>query len=402
MKLRFQGRIAALIGCSIASWCLGALAFGVMGQMTPIWMEMFHVGKGLVGLSMTALICSLGVFMFLAGRWSDEAGSRVVISTGTILAGGAALGFAYARNIYLLCAHAIILGAASSLVYVPSLSCVQKWWPKRRGMASGVLSLAFGISAALMVPLFNRWLESYGYFSTMLRISLLTFVVGTLFAQFTESPRDNLAEQAISGNALAAVGLSRSITASGALRTRTFWLIWAIWALGGASGAGMIMLCMPVCQDLGFTSAQGALALGIFNLTNGLSRLVNGVLSDRFGRRTIMALTFMSGAGAYFLLLFAKGFVTLVIPLAFIGGSFGTLFALSSPLIMEYFGERYFGAILGLVFTAYAFFSSWAGPFLGGLLRDLSGSYTATFIYLGTFLALSAVLLAWAKPPQRV
>jgi len=401
MSSRFQGKVAALIGCSVASWCLGALAFGVMGQMTPIWMEMFQVGRGTVGLSMMALICSLGIFMFLAGKWSDRAGSRVVIGAGTILAGAAALGFAYAQNIYLLCIYAVILGSASSLVYVPSFSCVQKWWPERRGMASGIVSLAFGISAAPMVPLFNHWLESYGYFSTMIRISLLTFVVGTLFAQLTESPkrpRREFSQVSFAG----ARRLTDDLTLSQALRTRAFWLIWSIWALGGAAGVGMVTLCVPICQDLGFTPAQGALALSIFNLTNGLSRLINGILSDKFGRRIIMALTFVGGAGAYFLLSFAREFVFLALPLAFIGGSFGTLFALSSPLVMEYFGERHFGTILGVIFTAYAFFSSWAGPFVGGFLRDISGGYTATFIYLGTFLTVSAVLLAWTRPPQRV
>ncbi len=87
---------------------------------------------------------------------------------------------------------------------------------------------------------------------------------------------------------------------------------------------------------------------------------------------------------------------------ATIGFAFGTLFVMSAPLAVDCFGIRHFGAIFGLVFTAYAFVAGPLGPWLSGHLLDLTGGdFTVVFGYLGSCYFVAAVLIWFVRPPQR-
>ena len=157
------GRKQALIGASAVVWVYGSLIFGLLGILSPIWLEMFQITKASVGLLMTIALFSMGAFNYKAGRLADERGTRFTISIGMVLAAAALVGFSLASNVYMLYGSGIILGISGSLVYGPGLTCVQKWWPEKSGLVSGVYNLCFGLSAALMIPLYRFFLGGSGY-----------------------------------------------------------------------------------------------------------------------------------------------------------------------------------------------------------------------------------------------
>jgi OFA family oxalate/formate antiporter-like MFS transporter len=78
----------------------------------------------------------------------------------------------------------------------------------------------------------------------------------------------------------------------------------------------------------------------------------------------------------------------------FFNMAFGTLFAVSGPLAGDCFGMTHFGAIFGLIFTAYGFVSGPLGPWLSGRILDVTrGNYTLVFSYLGLMYLGSAGLI---------
>jgi OFA family oxalate/formate antiporter-like MFS transporter len=84
---------------------------------------------------------------------------------------------------------------------------------------------------------------------------------------------------------------------------------------------------------------------------------------------------------------------------AVIGFAFGTLFAVSAPLVSDCFGMEHFGSIFGAVFTAFGFLSGALGPWLGGYLLDLTqGNFTLVFGYLGSLMISSSVMI-WITTP---
>jgi len=150
----------------------------------------------------------------------------------------------------------------------------------------------------------------------------------------------------------------------------------------------------------GLPIQTAVLVLTAFNLTNGVGRLISGFLSDLVGRNATMALTFLAAGTAELLFPRTNSLAIWLVLSATIGFAFGTLFAVSAPLAVDCFGIRHFGAIFGLVFTAYAFVAGPLGPWLSGLLLDRTGgNFALVFGYLGFCYFAAAVLIWFVRPP---
>ena len=177
---------------------------------------------------------------------------------------------------------------------------------------------------------------------------------------------------------------------------KNIYMVW-VWAFMGAAGISMVSLSKTYSVYLGI---GGVMALTAFNLTNGLSRIVAGALSDAFGRQKLGMLAFVLGGIGYICLCFTTTVVPFCIFAAFVGFAFGTLFAISGPLATDLFGLEYFGMNFGLIFTAYGFVGGIVGPMLASAVLGWTGSYTVVFIYLAVFCFLAGAFVLGAKPEK--
>jgi OFA family oxalate/formate antiporter-like MFS transporter len=378
--------------------------------MAPIWQEMFHVGRAATGLTIFFMLAAVGAFMFLVGRWQERWGLRRMIVLGVILTAIASLVVSQAGSIYTVYLWAFLNGMASSFVYVPALTLVQWCYPKRRGLVAGLVSMVFGISAAIMSPLFAEMLSAFGYQLMNLYSAILTLSIGLLGAYFARAPQawENAASARRPGSAAAkpapqVVTSSRSFTVKESLQTRSFWLLWTTWTFAGAAGVSMTLLATEYGLFLGLSLPSAILILTAFNLTNGMSRLISGILSDQFGRNQVMSLAFLAAGVAYFILPWADGLGACTLLAAVVGFSFGTLFSVSAPLVADCFGLEHFGAIFGLTFAAYGFVAGPLGPTLSGYLLDVTGdNFFLVFLYLGVFCTAASLCIRQVVPPQRV
>jgi len=398
-----QKGILAIIGSSIAIFWPGALIFGFPGVMAPYWMKTFQVGRGAIGNTLFFVLAAVGTFMFFVGRWQEKFGIRRMITIGAIICGLSVLIIAYASNLYMLYLWAFLTGTSSAFIYIPALTTVQRWYPMRRGLVSGTVNLLFGLSAAIMSPLFRYMFESMGYVPMNLLVAVLALVVGIIAAQFTEGPKTSpsLHSAASGDRTKPPMKTAESLTVKESLRTKSFWFLWLTWAFQGAAGIAMVTLSIAYGLSKGFSMESAVIVLTAFNITNGGSRVIMGFLSDRVGRNLAMSLTFLAAGGAYFILPHVHALSVLSLLAAIVGFAFGTLFAVSAPLASDCFGMKHFGAIFGLVFTAYGFFSGALGPSLSGYLLDITrGNFSVVFTYLGSFCILSGILIRFVVPSQ--
>ena len=307
--------LLAVLGSCIAIFWPGALTFGFPGVMAPIWQEMFHVGRAATGLTIFFMLAAVGAFMFLVGRWQERWGLRRMIGLGVILTAFASLVVSQADSIYTVYVWAFLNGIASSFVYVPALTLVQWCYPQKRGLVAGTVSMVFGLAAAIMSPLFAKMLSAFGYEAMNLAVALLTLSIGLLGAYFARAPEawENAASARRAGSVTAAkptaqiITSTKSFSVKESLHTRSFWLLWITWTFAGAAGVSMTVLATGYGLFLGFPLSSAILILTAFNLTNGMSRLISGILSDRFGRNQVMSLAFLAAGVAYFALPWADG-----------------------------------------------------------------------------------------------
>jgi len=386
-----KGSISVLASCIAIFWP-GAFIFSFPGVMGPHWQQMLGVSRAATGRTLFFVLAAVGIFMFITGKLQEKLGPSRLVALGAVLCGVSTILVGYAQKIGQIYLWAFTMGVASSLIYIPTLTVVQQWYPAKRGLVSGLVNLSFGLSGAVMSPVFAKLLTVLSYKNMTLFLGPLAMAIGFLSAFLVRLPDflPALKDQ----NTHKDLKDKKEFTLSETLGTKTFWLIWLTWAMAGAGGISMVTLSTSYGLSKGLKLAEAVVILTAFNLTNGASRLVSGYLSDIIGRNGTMAASFLAAACAYWLLPQVHGLLWCASLAAVVGFAFGTLFAVSAPLVVDCFGIAHFGTIFGMVFTAYGFLAGLLGPWLSGYILDVSGgNFRYVFSYLGGFFLLSAILI---------
>ncbi len=387
-------RLAALIGSCAAMFWIGTLVFGLPGVMAPYWQETFGVGRGAVSQMPLWVMLALGVFLYASGKWQEKIGHSRMAAIGAMVMGLSTMALGRYESIEWVYFWSFTMGVASTFLYIPSLTVVQRWYPHRRGLVTGLVNLVFGLSASPMSPVFNKMLSSMGPVSTTVIIGVLALATGLAVSPFMRVPEEDQAPAA--GAKIGPSTLGRSLTVSEAVRTRNFWFMWLSWALAGGAGFAMVTLSTLFGLKMGLSMEQAVLILAAYGLMNGLSRIISGYLSDHIGRKLTMVSAFAIGGCAYILMPHAGGLILWALMAACVAYAFGTLFAVSAAMATDCFGLKHFGAIYGLIFTAYGFFAGPLGPWLGGIILDVTGgNFTIVFSYLGGFYLLAGALISF-------
>ena len=381
----------------------GVMAFGYPGVMSAYWQEAFGVSAAQTGLVVTLQLVSLAVGMFFSGALHARVGTRVCFALGTLFeCAGFALLLVDGLGIASAYAWALVSNVGNSLIFGPATTTGQAWLPHRRGLASGITTFAFGVSAAVVVPFLEYLLNTAGAAATVWFMIGAIVVCGVAAVALAEMPgrthlsaEEQRAYQAwVSRGAHGAGGanLAANTTVAQAVRTRGFWLLWTVWVLVGAAGISMISL------EKGFALAQGLNVVAVvtaFNLGNGFVRIAAGVLTDRIGAEPTGCLTFAAAGAGYALLVAAGGLAPCAVAGAFlVGCGLGGLFTVSPPIVSGLFGLKNFGKVYGVVFTGYGLVGGLVGPALAGVVLDVTGgAYAAVFAYLGAFAFAGAALV---------
>jgi len=382
-----EHKFRALIASCLAIFWPGALAFGFPGVMASHWQQAFGASRADIGQIIFFMLAGVGLTTYLAGRAQERWGPGLVTALGSLAGAASVLQLIWGQGMASVYVWAVVSGVYGGGVYIPTLSVAQRWFPANKGLAAGLVSTIFGLGGAAAAPLFSWALTALGSTWLCLGLALALLATGLVLAPWLRFPA------AGPGQAGPGMGVGRAV------RSLSFWALWLTWALGGAAGIAMVTLSTTFGLDHGLDLSGAVVILACFNLTNGLSRLLSGWLSDHLGRNLFMAAAFAVAGVAYFFLNQASGLWAWAGLAAVIGFAFGTLFSVSAPLAADCFGLEHFGAIFGLVFTAYGFVAGALGPWLAGHLLDLSGGdFSLVFTYLGGCMLVSAGLVLRVRP----
>lgn len=385
-------KIILLFGC-FTIFFPGAFVFGFPGVMASEWQILFHVNKAQIGRLMFFVLAGTGFSMFLAGKLQEKIPVQFVIFTGSLAASLAMFFVAQASAIEHVYIWAFIEGFFSGFVYIPCLTIVQTIFPENKGMVTGIINLTFGGAAAVMSPVFTWLLVSKGYVFASNAAGILSLLLGTTFALMVRIPgkKKDCARHLVS-----------TLSVKKIIRLSSFRSLWGVWALAGAAGISLIVLSSSYGQHLGYDITQYVFILTCFNIFNGISRPVCGRLSDKFYKPKILMTVFLMASTAYVLMLFFNNLYVISFLTCFIGLAFGGMFTVSAPLVTEVFGIENFGKVFGLVFTAYGFVAGFLGPWVSGIILDMTDSnFRVVFILFALFYLISSVLVLGVKKYEK-
>jgi OFA family oxalate/formate antiporter-like MFS transporter len=389
-----NSRTSILIACSCAIFWPGAFIFGLPGILRQYWQQAFDVGDGAVGGTVLFVLIGATCFMYLCGRLQEKYSPGRLAAIGSVMCGSSAIWLSQAGSMLEVNVWAFSAGASSAFIYIPGLTVVQRWYPERRGLVAGFFSMAFGLSAAIMSPIFSILLSKWSYEVLTLATGCAALFIGLAASVLIRFPD---AGPLTPASTTSTSPIGRSVAE--ALKGREFWGLWLTWVFAGAAGSSMLVLATGFGLARGLNLAHAVVLLTAFNLTNGFSRLISGYFSDRIGRSRTMAISFVGAGFAYLIMPHLADLWLWAALAAVIGFAFGTLFSVSGPLAGDCFGMAHFGSIFGLIFTAYGFVSGPLGPWLTGHILDITqGNYTLVFSYLGLMFLAAAGLILLVQP----
>jgi MFS family permease len=368
----------------------------------------------------TLFFVMLGSSAAVFGPWLEREGPRKAGVVAACCWGGgfflSALGI-WLHQVWLMwLGSGVIGGCGLGLGYISPVSTLIKWFPDRRGMATGLAIMGFGGGAMIGTPLADALMR---YFATPTSVGVWeTFVVlGTIY--FVAMMAGALSYRLPAPGWLprgwtppgGAAETTRAVTADAAWRTPQFWLLWAVLCLNVSAGIGVLGMASPMIQEVfrGRVSASAAAGFaGLLSLFNIAGRIFWASLSDRIGRKATYATFFALGMLLYAAVPFAGQSGSLVlfvgifcVILTMYGGGFATIPAYLADL----FGVTYVGAIHGRLLTAWST-AGILGPVLVNYIREYQlgrgippeDAYTFTMYVLVGFLAIGMICNLLVRP----
>jgi MFS family permease len=350
------------------------------------------------------------------GRLMDRAGPRTVIELGVaLMAGGLLLAPLTTQPWHLYLTIGVMVGAGSiCLGYTGQSLFLPNWFIRRRGLATGIAFAGVGIGSVTMLPWVQRMIEQGGWRSACWTLGILVLVVlAPINLLLRKRPHDmglqpdgdaapNASFRPVS-NVVDPAWAATDWTLARAVRTARYW-----WLILGFFCGLYAWYTVQVHQtkyllEIGFSPSVAAWALGLVSLLGIPSQIVLGHMSDRIGREWAWSASGL-GFAICFATLIALGHapsLTLVYVMVAAQGLLGYgVTAVMGAVVLEIFQGKHYGSIFGTIMLA-SLAGGAAGPWVTGVLHDITGTYTVAFM-VGIGVSVVAAATIWLAAPGKV
>lgn len=421
-------------GKPLAACAAGATTFGekLSGTATALFATDCNWTQFDLGWMYTLFFVLLGCSAALWGGWLERAGPRKAGLVSMLCWCGGLLISAYgvyAHQLWLMwLGSGVIGGVGLGLGYISPVSTLIKWFPDRRGMATGMAIMGFGGGAMIGSPLATMLMSHFatpttpGVWQAFVVMAIIYAIFMTCGALGYRVPAigwkpANWTPPAANGNQMIA---TRHVHLNKAHKTPQFWLLWLVLCMNVSAGIGIIGAAAPMLQetfggaligqpDVSFAdikqdealtaaaAAVGAGFVGIISLFNIFGRFAWATSSDKLGRKRTYYIFFILGAALYCAATYVAGMKSLALFVAafcIIASMYGGGFATIPAYLADMFGTQFVGAIHGRLLTAWST-AGILGPVIVNSMHDIRLEAGVSFsqIYAPIFLVLAGLLV---------
>ena len=348
-------------------------------------------------------IFSLGVSAAWAGNMLPKMGPRklaligsFLFSSGYLIA-GLALHLEFIPLFYL--GYGVIGGVGIGLGYVTPVATIAKWFPDRKGLATGIVVMGFGIGAFLL----SKGLAPLLIVRTAGALPEVFIWLGIIFALIlipcSLALSDPPASIRLAGSTTDPGEVDEPQSARTYLSTTQFVFMWIVFFFNIAAGISVISFQSEILQEIwgladrniepSTLAEYGATLIAVSSICNGLGRLFWGLLSDRFGRVTIFRVLLASQMLVFGILMTETNPWVFSALVCYVLLCFGGGFATMPSFVLDVFGTKKMSTIYGAVLTAWAA-AGITGPLYVGYLKDMYPDRAVMYCFLIGILMLGA------------
>jgi MFS transporter, OFA family, oxalate/formate antiporter len=395
---------------------LGLIAMMAISSPQYVWTLFTGPLNQKLGTTLTQLQWTFSLLIILQTWFSpfqaylvDRFGPRLLISIGAFLSGGSWVLASSVDSLWALyLTYGVIGGFGTGIIYVGIIGLMVRWFPDRRGLATGLVAAGYGFGAFFTSFPIDSMIKSAGYAHTLLVWGIVQGVIGILAAQWLRMPPEDYQMPGVAPTAtIASQQAQGSYSPREMLKNPIFYLLFVMMSMMSTSGLMVTSNVGPFAREYGVAEmlvlgmAALPLSLTLSRVTNGLTRPFFGWISDQIGREATMALAFSLEAVAI-LVLFAfidrPALFVVLTGLVFFG--WGEIFSLFPSTLTDTFGPKYAATNYGFLYIAQGVGSILGGP-AAAFLKQTTGSWTAVFIVVAVLDALTALLAITALRSMR-
>jgi oxalate/formate antiporter len=400
---------------SVASTRWTQLVLGLISMMSIsspqyVWTLFTKPFQDSLGATLPAIQVTFTILIVLQtwlspaqGFLIDRFGPRLLIAIGCLLSGLGWITSAYVTSLAgLYLTYGLLCGIGTGIVYIGIIGLMVRWFPDRRGLATGAVAAGYGFGAILTTFPIDSMIRQSGHQHTLVVFGIILGLIGAAAALAMRMPGKNDVLPPPPATA------SQKGTPPGEmLRSRVFWLLFIMMTMMSTGGLMVISQFAAFSRDFGtanltvFGLAALPLALTVDRFTNGLTRPFFGWISDRIGRENTMALAFLMEAAAVTLMVaFRADPLALVVLSGLVFFGWGEIFSLFPSTLTDTFGAEHATTNYGFLYVAQGVGSILGGP-LAALLREQTGSWLPVFAIIITMDVLTGFLALTVLKPMR-
>ncbi|NUO91820.1 MAG: OFA family MFS transporter [Dermatophilaceae bacterium] len=367
----------------------------------------FGWSKSKAAVPFSVVIGMIFVGSYVGGRLQDRRGPRVVAMTGGVIyaIGVILASFAQSPDAFwlLVLGYGVIGGFGLGMVYIVPIAMLQKWFPDKPGLITGLAVAGFGFGAVVTAPVGQALIDKSPSVPTkaFLWLGIGYLVILLICTSVFRNPAVRVDAGASTKAAVAGPATTtREFTPSEALHTKQWYLLTAILTMSVTAGISLIAVAAGTASDVaGYSKTSAAALVGVLGLFNGAGRILWGWLSDMLGKMPAF-MGILGIQGICLLLIPHAANAALFAVLAALvytcyGGGFGTMPSTAGG----FFGVKNVGAIYGLMLIGWSI-GGVVGPLLIASLIGSQKAYNLGFTVIGVITLVALVLPLITKKPR--
>lgn len=354
-----------------------------------------------VAMAYTLSVAFLPMGMLMSGAIASRRGPGFAIGLGGFVFGAGMFAAGLSHSLLMLYAtYGAMVSLGQGLSYGQVIATAVKWFPDRRGLASGLVVSALGIGTLVVAPLYQSIIGSEAVrVLAALKVLGVAFVIiiGTASRFITDPPKgfapNMMRRRAEKPGEAAESGGDEQVGWRAMLARPYFWMLFALYVLGTLSGHMVLTQAAGLAQAVtGLTAGAASVAVGIMGVANAGGRLLWGAISDRIGRLNALAGMFvLTGLAMLLLSRLAESGLGLVVGLVAVAMCYGGNLGTFPSLCADAFGSANMAVNYALLFAAFSM-AALAGPRVGALLLERTHDYSSGFAVAAATAGLGVVL----------
>lgn len=331
--------------------------------------------------------------MILGGYLVDKGYVKWTISLGALLfsVGFCLSGFATSPTMLYL-TYGLMAGLGQGFAYSGALSNTLRFFPDRRGLASGILTAGMGFAAVIASPIASHLIQAYDAKFAFRLLGLVYIIVVLIASFFIKAAPAGYKPEGWNPPAQKKT-VASNINWIGMLKSPIFYTVISMFFVGSFSGLMIASQAATIGQSMfGLSAGTAALYVSLYSISNSSGRFIWGTISDRLGRSKTLTIIYSVVALALLVLALLPGQAAFAIGIIGLGICFGGVMGVFPSIVMENYGPINQGTNYGIVFTGYSLAAFFAPRLAVKMAMSNHGNYSYAF-YAAIILALVGLAL---------